>query len=107
MIAVTSVSLSCGRKPAVLLAGGIAFGAIIWCLGLTLGLSHIFEIAPQTQHIISLLGGAYLIYLGKKGLQAARAARNDPIAQACQTASLSEFQAWLRGFPIRVRGQSS
>jgi len=43
---------------------GILAANLLWCLGVALGLSTLFRLAPWLYTALKILGGAYLIYLG-------------------------------------------
>lgn len=80
MVAVASRALGSGRASAFATACGIALGAFGWAMLCALGLGALFDAAPTLLRILGLLGGAYLAWLGFKGLRAALTGQGGEIA---------------------------
>lgn len=71
LMAVASAALGSGRKAGVLTAAGVATGVFVWAILFTFGIAALFNSVPQAIIIMKLAGGAYLLYLGFRGLWAA------------------------------------
>lgn len=67
---VTRQSLVHGRRAGLLASGGIALGLSIHIVYSAAGLAAVIAHSVQWMTAIKLLGGAYLLYLGMKGLRA-------------------------------------
>ncbi len=65
-MAVISIALGSGRKPAIMASAGIAAGVLIWAALFTFGIAAFFQIFPQSITFIKLLGGSYLLFLAAK-----------------------------------------
>jgi threonine efflux protein len=62
VVSQTAIRESPGHAAAVVT--GILTANFLWCLGVLLGLSALFDLAPWLYTAMKLLGGGYLIYLG-------------------------------------------
>jgi threonine/homoserine/homoserine lactone efflux protein len=65
---VVETALGCGRKAALLTVAGIGFGNATLAAATAFGLSALVDRWPQALHAVRLAGGAYLAYLGLRGL---------------------------------------
>ena len=101
MLAVASTALSSGRKPALLVALGIALGAFTWALGASYGLASLLEYHPWCARFLSYVGGLYLLYLAYRGLHAAMS-RAANIAKS--TGRVGGLKAVLRGVTVAAAG---
>jgi len=97
MVTVASTGLGAGRRPALLVASGIATGAFLWSLGMSYGLARLFENYPWTLTALSIVGGLYLLFLAYKGIRAAVKGGSAMISPGRQ---VDGFQAWLRGLAV-------
>ncbi|MGL4310634.1 MAG: LysE family translocator [Paracoccaceae bacterium] len=97
MVTVASTGLGAGRRPALLVASGIATGAFLWSLGMSYGLARLFETYPWTLKALSYAGGLYLLFLAYKGLRAAMTGGSAMISPGQQ---IDGFRAWLRGLAV-------
>jgi threonine efflux protein len=97
MVTVASTGLGAGRRPALLVASGIATGAFLWSLGMSYGLARLFELYPWTLSVLSLAGGLYLLYLAYRGIRAALKGGSAMISPGQQ---VDGFNAWLRGLLV-------
>jgi threonine efflux protein len=70
---VTRQSLVHGRRAGLLASAGIALGLAIHIVYSAAGLAAVIAHSVQWMTAIKLLGGAYLLYLGIKGLRARKA----------------------------------
>ena len=70
--------MSRGRDQALPYALGLAFGASLWCLCALLGLAALLRIYPALYAGLTLIGGAYLIWIGWQMFRAA----TDPLPDA-------------------------
>lgn len=68
LLAVSGLALAQGRLRAVAAAVGVATGATIWVLALTLGISAVFRTHPMLINILQLIGGSYFVYVGLRAL---------------------------------------
>lgn len=96
MFAVAETALGRGRRAALLVVSGIASGTLVWAALASLGLGAIFASAPALLTLLKFVGGAYLCYMGLRGLRAAL--RGGGATLQAQTRTLSDFAAWRRGF---------
>ncbi|SDR16301.1 LysE family transporter [Pseudovibrio sp. Tun.PSC04-5.I4] len=71
LIAVASTALGQGRQAAFAVAAGVACGAFIWVLTISVGLGALVTAYPVLVTVMKLSGGAYLLWLGLKGLLSA------------------------------------
>lgn len=77
---VTRQSLVHGRRAGLLASGGIALGLAIHIVYSAAGLAAVVAHSVHWMLAIKLIGGAYLLYLGVKGLRSRKAgvAEGDP-----------------------------
>ena len=71
MVAVASRGLGAGRRAALTVTFGIAFGGFFWAMLTAYGLGFLFEAYPTLLRVLGLCGGAYLAWLGFKGWRSA------------------------------------
>ena len=71
LAAVASRSLGAGRAAGQRVALGIAAGAFLWALASAAGVGALFERVPGALRALELAGGAYLGWLGFRGLRSA------------------------------------
>ncbi|RKF20123.1 LysE family translocator [Alginatibacterium sediminis] len=87
-VLVSQQTISNGKKSGLMCSIGIALGLSIHIIYSALGLATIIANSSNTLWAIKLLGGAYLIYLGVKGL------RSKPsLDQDSQTKSAIKYSA--------------
>ncbi|MBO6815529.1 MAG: LysE family translocator [Rhizobiaceae bacterium] len=98
LVAVASVSLAQGRRAGLFVVGGIASGMLVWSLATAYGLATVLELFPYSLTAMRIIGGSYLLWLAIKGLNGA--IRNRPGTIRAANVSLSDRQAWLRGFMV-------
>ena len=96
MFAVIETALGRGRRPALLVVAGIASGTLVWAALAALGLGAVFAAVPALLTALKFIGGAYLCYLGFRGLRATL--RGTEAALRAETRAMSGFAAWRRGF---------
>lgn len=88
--------LSRGRRYAAGTALGIVTGAIVWGAAAAVGASALLQASELAYRLLTLVGAAYLVYLGVSLL--ARSLRNTPgQALVLPTASASLPRAYLTG----------
>lgn len=98
MFAVAETALGGGRRAALLVVTGIGTGSLVWALLAALGLGALFAAIPVLLTILKFVGGAYLLYIGIRGLYAAFKGTS-PALQA-ERAPLTDLAAWRRGFLV-------
>jgi threonine efflux protein len=96
MFAVIEVALGRGRRAALLVVSGIASGTLVWAAVASLGLGAVFSAVPALLIALKFIGGAYLCYMGFRGLRAAL--RGNQAALRAEIRPLSDVAAWRRGF---------
>lgn len=96
MFAVIELALGRGRRAALLAVSGIASGTLVWAAAASLGLGAVFAAVPALLTALKFIGGAYLCYMGFRGLRAAL--RGSEAALRAETRPLSDGAAWRRGF---------
>jgi threonine/homoserine/homoserine lactone efflux protein len=96
MFAVIETALGRGRRSALLVVAGIASGTLVWAAIASLGLGAVFTAVPALLTALKFIGGAYLCYLGFRGLRAVL--RGTEAALRAETRPLSDLAAWRRGF---------
>ena len=96
MFAVVETALGRGRRAALLVVSGIASGTLVWAAMVSLGLGAVFAAVPALLTALKFIGGAYLCYMGFRGLRAAL--RGTEAALRAETRPLSDLAAWRRGF---------
>ncbi|KQX39988.1 threonine transporter [Devosia sp. Root436] len=96
MFAVIETALGRGRRSALLVVAGIASGTLVWAAIASLGLGAVFTAVPALLTALKFIGGAYLCYLGFRGLRAVL--RGTEAALRAETRPLSDPAAWRRGF---------
>lgn len=104
-IAVSGAALGRGFRPAFFITCGVASATFIWGATTTLGLASLVALYPGTLTLLRLVGGAYLAYMGYKGLRAAMFAGESTISP--NAAELSPSAAWRRGFLINMTNPKS
>lgn len=99
LVAVASVALSQGRRPALLVVTGVASGMLAWSTATAFGLGVFIDQFPIGLLVMKYLGGAYLFLLG---LKAAKSAVRDEtkLAVAVKAPVMSSFDAWQRGLLV-------
>lgn len=63
LISIIQKAISQGRLPAMRFGAGLAFGATSWIIASMAGLGLILHRFPQVLVALTLIGGAYLIYV--------------------------------------------
>ncbi len=63
LISIVQKAIGQGRGPAMRFGAGLAFGATSWIIASMLGLGLILHRFPQVLAAMTLIGGAYLIYV--------------------------------------------
>lgn len=96
MFAVIEIALGRGRRAALLVVAGIASGTLVWAALVSLGLGAVLAAVPSLLTALKFIGGAYLCYMGFRGLRAAL--RGGEAALRPATRPLSDSAAWRRGF---------
>lgn len=96
MFAVIETALGRGRRAALLVVLGIASGTLVWAALVSLGLGAILTAVPSLLTALKFIGGAYLCYMGFRGLRAAL--RGNEATLRAETRPLSDLAAWRRGF---------
>lgn len=99
LVAVASVALAQGRRPALFVVTGISTGMLVWSLATALGLGALIEAVPSSLILLKLFGGGYLLYLSLKAARATiRGGSGSTIAP--DTRPLSDRAAWRRGLLV-------
>lgn len=98
-------SMRHGWKTGVATTLGILSGVSLHItLGLT-GISYLITRGERIELAVSLAGGAWLIYLGAKGLRGLRSmpeSRTNPDPQADKKAPMAISAAWTQGFLVNL-----
>lgn len=72
-MAIMATAMRDGRIPALILAGGVMTGSLVWALLAATGISTLLATCAEALIVIKLLGGLYLFYLavrsGRSALQ--------------------------------------
>lgn len=89
LISISQKAIAAGRGPAMRFGAGLAFGATSWIIASMLGLGVLLSQFPALLTGMTLLGGAYLIYVAWQIWRHARA----PLAE---TAAADGFWAGYR-----------
>ena len=98
LVAVASVALAEGRRPALWVVAGVAVGMLVWSLGTALGLGALLAAMPLSLVAMKLVGGGYLLFLG---LRAARATwRGEEATIRPDARRLSDGAALRRGLMV-------
>lgn len=63
LISIVQKAIGQGRGPAIRFGAGLAFGATSWIIASMLGLGLILHRFPQVLAAMTLIGGAYLVYI--------------------------------------------
>ena len=95
MVAVVSVALAGGRRPALWVVAGVASGMLVWSLGTALGLGALLRAVPVSLLLLKLVGGAYLLWLAQRAARAAWAGRVATVDPA--RTRPGDAAAWRRG----------
>ncbi|MEP3275622.1 MAG: LysE family transporter [Stappiaceae bacterium] len=99
LVAVASVGLAQGRRPALFVVTGISSGMLVWSSSTALGLGALIEAFPLSLLFLKLIGGAYLLFLGLKAARA-MSTGGGSTAIAPDTRPLSDGRAWRRGLLV-------
>jgi threonine/homoserine/homoserine lactone efflux protein len=106
LLAVASTALSQGRRPALMVALGVATSVFVWVTVAVLGLAALIAALPAALTAMKLAGGGYLCFLALKALRAAwRGAPRDLAAAA--GAPLSGLRAYGRGVAVNLTNPKS
>lgn len=100
MMAVASTALADGRRAALLVVAGIVTGVLVWTVLVAVGLGALFHRLPALLTILKFLGGAYLLYLGGRGIAAALRGGDRPGSISPRRAGVSAVAAWRRGLLV-------
>ena len=98
LVAVASVGLAEGRRPALWVVAGIALGMLLWSLATALGLGTLVAAFPLSLLAMKLVGGGYLAFLGLRAARAAWQSRPATIRPA--HGALPDAQAFRRGLLV-------
>lgn len=104
-VAVSGAALGRGFQPAFFITIGVAAATFVWGATTTLGLASLVALYPGTLTILRLIGGAYLAFMGYKGLRAAVFAGDSTISPNAMDLSLA--QGFRRGFLINMTNPKS
>ena len=99
MFAVAETALSSGRRPAFFVVLGIGTGSMLWSVLAALGMGALFSAIPPLLTALKFLGGAYLLYMGWRGLRAAWRGIEAKVT-AGNRPKLTAPAAWRRGFIV-------
>jgi threonine/homoserine/homoserine lactone efflux protein len=92
-------SLRSGWKSGLATTGGILTGVLLQiALGIT-GITYLLAMNPTLQPVLALSGGAFLVYLGTRGLLHLRPA---PQAEAKVPERKAPGNAWTQGFLVNI-----
>lgn len=95
MFAVIETALGSGRRASLLVVAGIASGTLVWAALVSLGLGAVLAAVPALLTTLKFIGGAYLCYMGYRGLRAVL--RGTEAALRAETRAVSDVAAWRRG----------
>lgn len=99
MMAVASTALADGRRAALMVVAGIVSGVLTWTVLVAAGLGALFHQLPVLLTILKFFGGAYLLYLGARGIAAAIRGGDSP-GISPRRAGVSAVAAWRRGLLV-------
>lgn len=99
-LAIMSLAMRAGRKPALTFAIGVVSGSVFWALLTSLGLSAILATYSECLVAIKMAGGLYLLWLGFKSARSALSA-DQPTTQAVQTEE-SPRRLYMRGMLLNL-----
>ncbi|MCK0167764.1 LysE family translocator [Jannaschia sp. S6380] len=98
LVAVASVALGAGRRPALWVVVGVASGMLVWSLTTAFGLGALLLAYPLSLGLMKLAGGGYLMFLA---LRAARATwRGGDTRIGARAEAIGDVAAWRRGFLV-------
>ncbi|WP_207761619.1 LysE family translocator [Caviibacterium pharyngocola] len=100
-IYVSQQTLSRGRRAGIICALGVALGLGVHILYSVLGLAVVIASASWLLILIKIVGGAYLIYLGYKGLKA-KANKEVTVIEKIEVKSESGLKTLWKGFLCNV-----
>ena len=98
LIAIASAAMGQSRRAALLVALGIATGAVVWVTLAALGIGVVVEAYPVLLTVLKFAGGGYLLWLGIKGLIAAWKGESVQIPQRARVDS--DLASWRRGLLV-------
>lgn len=75
-LAIMGVAMDQDRKAALVFAGGVITGSMVWALSAVIGIASLLSTYVQLFYAIKVLGGVYLLWLSYKSLRAAMAHRD-------------------------------
>jgi RhtB (resistance to homoserine/threonine) family protein len=97
-VVVTKNSLGLGRKHGIVTALGVASALIVHIAYTILGFTVILEKYPSIFNIIKLVGAAYLLWIGYKGLRSKAQLENSDDTHIEQKLQPSVGQGFREGF---------
>ncbi len=98
LIAIASAAMGQSRRAALLVALGIATGAVIWVMLAALGIGVLVKAYPALLTVLKFAGGGYLLWIAIKALIAAKKGKIVQIPKAEQT--VSDWASWRRGLLV-------
>lgn len=105
LLAVAGAALGQGRRAALFTTAGVASAIFAWVTLFAFGLGTVLALYPELLTLMKLGGGAYLLFLGLKGLRAAWTGKA-PSLKAAETRR-TDTQAFARGFLVNITNPKS
>lgn len=98
LAAVASVALGDGRRPALIVATGVALGVLVWTFAFASGLGVLLDRVPVMLTVMRLVGGSYLLFLGIRAFVSVW--RGDAVMIKAENKALSDLAALRYGLAV-------
>lgn len=99
---IMSVAMHQGRRPALMLAGGVISGSFFWGSMAATGVSAVIVQYAEALIVLKVIGGAYLLFLASKACRSALTS-NERFANELSSASkASGWKLYQRGLLMHL-----
>lgn len=109
-LAVTATALGQGSRAARFVSLGVACATALWVTAAACGLGALLALWPRLLTGLSLLGGAYLLWMAARtlrGMVLALLRRSGQAAPAVETLQRTAVQAWRYGLLVNMTNPKS
>ncbi|MEZ5777129.1 MAG: LysE family translocator [Paracoccaceae bacterium] len=97
-----TTAMGSGRGPALASALGVALGIGLWCLGMTLGMSALFQAFPAARTLMTLVAAGLLLWFAARFLRAAWRGFHRRVGTLSGETGLSFRMAFFRSLAVNA-----
>lgn len=106
-MAIMGVAMAQGRRAALLLAGGVVTGSIVWGLTASMGVSTLLACYAGALVLLKIMGGLYLLFLALKAARSALAPDATVAGQATSGPPSSAIALYRRDLLMHLTNPKS